>query len=278
MADISAPNAGAYGIWGPQYAAALAAQANSPVAGPLNMLALGSHSRREQGAYSDDLMQTQQSQLENARIEAETARMQAAAETLPAGIQYGGLDALMPFLTANGVNLDATASTARDGLVAQDVMGSVFKNRATGVTDLRGSGVGQVNEALPQTLTPSDPYAPLAPFENVTTPANAVAAQNANSNTMNAQSNRINAVRGPSSGGGERNQTVDVREEINPRTGKIERVITRRGLTPAEADALGNSNGGNSVERSGGAVPVAERERQLRAGIAAALAAAGGNR
>lgn len=272
MPDISAPNAGAYGIWGPQYAAALAAQSGSPVAGPLNMLAMASRARQEQGGYSQDLMATQQRQLEMAEAANQARLQEQMIQQLVPAAAAGATRYIAPVAQSFGIQPNAQAGGAIDDAQLQETMAGVFNNRASGLASVAEIGRAPPIEQINDVLMPPDPTAPQPEYVPYMTPANTAAAQNADSNTMNAQSRRIEANRPPSSGGG-REQTVDVREEINPRTGAIERVITRRGLTPEQAAALQPPRG-NSVELNGGAVPSSQREQRLRESIAAALAGA----
>ena len=227
MADITAPNAGAYGIWGPQYAAALAAQAGSPVAGPLNMLAMRGYMGQEQGGYGAALDQTQVRQLEAARMAEETARMEAAAGALPAGIQYGGLDALMPFLIANGITLDPTASTARDALVTQDISAGAFRDRSAGVADVAEAGYAPAPADINETLMPPDPTAAPAEYVPYMSPANTADSRRADAAVMQGQAAITSSNRPQSSGGSGSDGYTTITEEQMMPDGSIRR-FTRR--------------------------------------------------
>lgn len=263
MADITAPNAGAYGIWGPQYAAALAAQSGSPVAGPLNMLAMRGYMGQEQGGYGAALDQTQVRQLEAARMAEETARMEAAAGAIPAGIQYGGLDALMPFLAANGIALDPTASTARDALVTQDISAGAFRDRSAGVADVAEAGYAPAPADINETLMPSVPTAAPAEYAPYMSPANLADAERARAAIMQGQAAITSSNRPQSSGGGGSN-SGDVDITMAPDSfGVMRPTIKYNNVSPDRIAAITggagtNASGGNESQRT---LTLADRRR-----------------
>lgn len=243
MPDITAPNAGAYGVWGPQYAAALAAQANSPVAGPLNMLALSSHAQGEQGDYGSALDTTQRRQLELARAEAETKLQEQLIQQMAPLAAAGATGYADPVMQQFGIMPNAQAGGAIDAASLANTYSDVFKNNATGVVDLRESGIGPTMEATPEVLMPSVPGAPLAPFMPVTTPGNANDATRANASMLQAQASMKNANRPASAGRSPEDFETITTEEIDPATGNSVRRSRRQRVggsqTPAPAAAPG---------------------------------------
>jgi hypothetical protein len=237
MPDITAPNAGAYGVWGPQYAAALAAQANSPVAGPLNMLALSSRAQGEQGGYGAALDTTQQRQLELARAEANTKIQEQLIQQLAPLATAGATGYANPVMQQFGIMPNAQAGGAIDDAALQNVFSNVFKNRATGVTDLRESGVGQDNAALAETLMPTNPAAPLAPFSNIITPGNANDATRASASMIAAQAAMKNANRPVTARNDPEDFETVTTEETDPSTGNVVRRSRRQRVGGGAAPA-----------------------------------------
>lgn len=269
MADISAPNAGAYGIWGPQLAAALAAQSGSPVAGPLNMLAMHGYAGQEQGGYSADLMQTQQRQLEAARLAAQTDAAKAAWGAIPGAIQYGGLDYIDPMLRAQGMLPNAAAGSARDDLVAQDISAGAFRDRAAGVSDVAAVGFAPTPENLPQALMPTDPTAPSVPYAPYMSPDAINDQTRANAAMKSAEADMVSANRPRSSGGGggSGGTTYTVEPPLFP--GMPPRIVVRTKDSGVADEYMGSGQArpaAPSTDRSGGSVSAVERLRRLREG------------
>lgn len=157
MADISAPNAAAYGIWGPAYAQALAAQSQGPVAGPLNMLAMRGYMGNEQGGYGEALAATQQAQLAQARMEADAEISKAALGQASGLNQYGGGGMLD--WSALGIPTNQAAIDARTADVSNDIAAGIFKDTSAGMANVADTGY------LPSTQVMSEQLFPVAAGE-----------------------------------------------------------------------------------------------------------------
>lgn len=229
MADISAPNAGAYGIWGPQYAAALAAQSGSPVAGPLNMLALASRAAGEGGAYSQDLMTTQGRQLELARMEADAKMQEALINQMAPLAAAGATGYAHPVMQQFGIIPNAQAGGAIDAAQLQETAATVFDRRAGAVADLAAAGVMPSVENVNDTLLPTDPSAPLPEYQAYMTPGDISDRTTADARMKSAEADMVSA-RQPRSGGGGggSGQTTEIRMTPNALTGQMEPTIVVR--------------------------------------------------
>ena len=228
MPDISAPNAGAYGIWGPQYAAALAAQSGSPVAGPLNMLAMASHARQEQGGYSQDLMATQQRQLEMAEAANQARLQEQMIQQLVPAAAAGATRYIAPVAQSFGIQPNAQAGGAIDDAQLQETMAGVFNNRASGLASVAEIGRAPPIEQTNEVLMPPDPMAPQPEYVPYMTPANLADAERARAATTQAAASMVSANK-PSSGGGgggSEGYTTITEEQMLP-DGSIRRVARR---------------------------------------------------
>ena len=261
MADISAPNAAAYGIWGPAYAQALAAQSQGPVAGPLNMLAMRGYMGNEQGGYGEALAATRQAQLQAAQMEADAKVAAAAAGQLGSLNQYGGVPTFMPFLADAGINVDPAAATARTDLVTNDVAAGAFKDQTGGVANLADVGYLPPTDVISEQLFPVAAGEEAVPLEPYMTPDARNDQARAEAAMISAQAARTNANRPRGGGGGGNAETTEIKLVPNPITGAMEQVITIRKAAPATVERLTQ---GNAVEQTGGAESAQARLDRLR--------------
>lgn len=262
MAEISAPNAGAYGIWGPAYAQALAGQTGSAGAGPLNMLALRSYMGQEQGGYGEALAATQQAQLQAARIAAEAEKAKAALGVIPSGIQFGGTEYLDPILRQFGLLPDANAGAVRDTAVLEDLAAGAFKDRSAGTAAVANVGFAPPASDINNLLMPPDPTAPLPEFMPYMTPKETSDRISANANTVSAQASMVNANRPRAAGGSGGSTSYVITPSAIP--GQPPQVSIRtKDQTVLDQYAAPAPRGGNSVERSGGAKSAADRLAEL---------------
>lgn len=264
MTDISAPAAGAYNIWGPAYAQALAGQTGNPVSGPLNMMAMRGYMGNEQGAYSQDLAATQQAQLAALRAEANAKIQEALINQIPGIAQHGATGYVDPIMQQAGLMPNAEAGAVIDENVIRDIAAGAFKDRSAGTAAMAEAGFAPPPEAINETLMPPDPNAALAEYVPYMSPSNQADITSAEARKTSAQADVISANRPRGGGGGGSSTAYTIEPPLFP--GMPPRVVirTKDGAMAEEYMGSGQARpGANSVERSGGARSAAQRLADL---------------
>jgi len=195
----SAPNAAAYGVFSPTYAAKLAQGSGNPGADVLNNLALMMLSRQERGSYSDDLRYVNDMAAKAAEAENQADIARAYLPTIAPQAEAGVSSSVTvdnPYVKVNRpgleaadvVNLDATASGATKN------QSEVIKNLAQ--ADVRPTLeyiAGMI--ANPLQTTPAD-------VENYTTYENLTDRMKAEASQTSAKASMVRANKGVGDSGG----------------------------------------------------------------------------
>lgn len=196
MPDITAPNAGAYGIFSPAYAASLVQSRGNAGADILNRWALRSHAGAEQGQYDEALQRTQAAQRELAmreiQAELEKTYLQQIA---PMAAQGVGGAVSMP-----------TQSFSVDAPYLQNADATFQAERAADTQLARAQALGEI---APIGVMPAEaemaPYLGLgqAPREGYMTPDATSERMRAEAAQKQAEASMVAARRPPSGGGGD---------------------------------------------------------------------------